>query len=634
MTNLMPRTIYYLSADKLAEIKQRPHITWKLFEPTKLGVYAPRLEAGELDVKLDGSPDLKNAWHVDFIPCYTHQHFCLLVRIDNTHIVSKDRAYQNGGGFALLLATPKEGNRDTEEFTVFGICPFEKRESLRWSRFFIYYKDITLVFKASEEAQIITEEDSLSSYTLVTIPWKLAQPLTPFVTEQIGLNFWVAQAIEAEIPVQMHMLLRSEKLIAEQQPRDYLLYELQEPQQPQNGFEITHLLENRNLPLGTPGKMRLGLNSPNSGHLRIRLLIDETETVRMETDVSQGINRIDLQFATRLINIGEHQLQLEITGRNLAFSEETTFSVYDLNGISEMKKQVERLKERENPNMEIVESKATLEYLLESAQKDLEKLKPHSSFLELQSRLDRISDGISNVESNKSLFVKAKTIRMGLRSRQDNTLQPYSLYIPETFKTGQGGLIILLHGSGTNDVRMLRESSSIRLVFQPERTGMIIAAPFARGESHYYLPKEAMEEIVELTEKMMEMFSVPKEKVVLAGFSMGGFGVINTYFYKPDLYRNLMVFSGAFDLKPYVAQPDWSTNEALQKLATTNLIIFHGDADLNMPYEQQKPIHEKLEKMNPNVEIVIAKGAGHEVPPEWGKKAIEYLGKISETREG
>ena len=627
MTNPLLRTIYYVSADRLAEMKQQPHTAWELFEPTRLNVYAPRFENSQ--IKLNGSPDLKNRWNVEFIPCYTHQYFCLLVRIDSTNIISQDRAYQNGGGFALLLATPKEGNRDTDEFTVFGICPFEKRESLRWSRFFVYYKDVALVFKPSEEAQIITEKDSLFTYVLVMIPWKLGQPLTPFITEQIGLNLWVAQAIEAEIPVQMHMLLRSEKLIAEQQPRDYLLYELQEPQQQQSECEITHLLENRNLPFGASGKIWVGLNSPDAGHSTIKLLIDGTETASMETDISKGINRLNLQFATNLINVGEHQLQLEITGKNLAFSEKTSFSVYDLNRISEMKKQVEKLQGREAPNMEMVESIATLEYLLESAQKDLGRLKPYSPFSELQSRLDSITDGICKVESNKSLFVRAKAIRMGLRSRQDNTLQPYSLYIPETFKTGQGGLIILLHGSGTNDTAMIGKSS--RLAFF-ERTGMIIAAPFARGESHYYLPKEATEEIVELTKKMMKMFSVPKEKVVLAGFSMGGFGVINTYFYKPDLYRNLMVFSGAFDLKPYVAQPDWSTDDALRKLTTTNLIIFHGDADLNMPYEQQKSIHEKLKKMNPNVEIVIAEGAGHEVAPEWEKKAMEYLDKISETR--
>jgi hypothetical protein len=71
MMNPLPRarTIYYMSADKLAEMKQQPHIAWELFEPTRLDVYAPRLENSE--IKLDGSPDWKNRWHVDFIPCYT-----------------------------------------------------------------------------------------------------------------------------------------------------------------------------------------------------------------------------------------------------------------------------------------------------------------------------------------------------------------------------------------------------------------------------------------------------------------------------------------------------------------------------------------------------------------------------------
>jgi predicted esterase len=126
---------------------------------------------------------------------------------------------------------------------------------------------------------------------------------------------------------------------------------------------------------------------------------------------------------------------------------------------------------------------------------------------------------------------------------------------------------------------------------------------------------------------MMKLFSIPKEKVVLAGFSMGGFGVINTYFFRPDLYRNLMVICGAF--KSFADGPGWSTDAALPKLATTNLIIFHGDADLNVPYREQKPIHERLKQLNPNVEIVIAKGVGHQEAPEWKEKIVEYLSKVT-----
>ena len=50
-------------------------------------------------------------------------------------------------------------------------------------------------------------------------------------------------------------------------------------------------------------------------------------------------------------------------------------------------------------------------------------------------------------------------------------------------------------------------------------TKMIIISPLARGESHHYLPEESIQEIIEVTDKMIELFSRPKEKIVLGGYS-------------------------------------------------------------------------------------------------------------------
>ncbi len=624
MANQPLRTVFHLSDDKLGKIKHKPHLAWDSFQSTKLNLYALHIEGS--DLKLCSAPESEASWHVDFLPCYTARYFCLLVRIDSVDIASKDRAYQNGGGFALLLANPKEGNQDTDEFTVFGICPFEERALLQWSRFFVYYKDVDLVFQQSKEAQIVVEKDEHFSYVLVLIPWKLAAPLTPFITKDIGLNLWAAQAIEAEIPVQFHMLLQSDKLIAEQQLRDYAPYELEEPRAPPHEHEITYRLERKHLSLGTSSTMHVAVNSPHKDRIAIRLVIDDTDVAITDIVAAEGLTRHSVRFGTEHLSVGLHHLRLEILGRHLSYCQAMSISIYDPNWLSNMKASISKLAHQNAASMEIAESIVTLEHLLETTVHELEKLKPYSPFDELQKRFDRIQEGISRVTANESLFVRGKPIRMGLRSRQDNTLQPYSLYIPESFNTGQGGLLILLHGSGTTDTAMVGKSP--RLAFF-ERTGMILAAPFARGESHQYLPKEAVEEIVELTEKLMVMFSVPKKKVVLAGFSMGGFGVLNTYFHRPDLYSNLMVFSGSFDLKPFVAQPDWSTDAALQKLAATNLIIFHGETDLNVPYEKQKPIHEKLRKLNPHLEIVVTEGVGHEVASEWENKAVMYLNRIS-----
>jgi len=623
VTHQLPRTVFYLDSDRLERIKREPHLAWHSFQSTRLDVFAPRIDNSQ--IKLDGSPDLDNRWHVDFIPCYTPQHFCALVKIDSTNIVSKDRAYQNGGGFALLLAVSKEGNKDTDEFTVFGICPFEEKESLRWSRFFVYYRDVSLVFSKSDEAEIVVEKDQTHTHVLVMIPWKLAEPLTPFIAKEIGLNFWAAQSIDAEIPVQMHMLLRSERLISENQLRDYELYELENPQPPRDEFETTCLLESKHFSSGTRGRVFLGLNSPREGRLAARLLVDSEQKTSTETAITRGINRITLEFPTEGMAVGEHELQLDVKGGNLVYSKRANISIYSMDQISEMEDSIRRLKEREAPSMEIAESIVTLEYLLEASTNELKRLKPYTPFDRIRESLNRISEGIRKVESNESLFVRGKPIRMGLRSRQDATLQPYSIYIPNNFKPDSGGLAIVLHGSGTDDRAVFSKASSVS---RYEKTNMIAAAPFARGESHYYVPKVSVEEIAELTERLMKVFSIPKERVVLSGFSMGGFGVLNTYFHKPDLFRNLVVVSGGFHLKPFLNEPDWSTDEALGKLATTNLIIFHGDSDLNMPYEQQKAIHAKLKHLNPKIQILIGKGIGHQEAPDWEEKMAEYLTRI------
>lgn len=48
-----------------------------------------------------------------------------------------------------------------------------------------------------------------------------------------------------------------------------------------------------------------------------------------------------------------------------------------------------------------------------------------------------------------------------------------------------------------------------------------------------------------------------------------------------------------------------------------------------MPYDKQKPILDKLRNLNPHLEIVVTEGVGHEIAPEWERKAVMYLDKIA-----
>ena len=137
--------IFYLDSTQLERIRESPSRAWKDFPSTNIDLWEiPGLET-----------DTENLWDVDFIPCYSSQYFCMLVRINQINMIARDRAYQNGGGFVFQLAQTCENNELTDVFTVFGASPLEDKEQLKWSRFFVYYKDIDLVFKKAEDGIIV-----------------------------------------------------------------------------------------------------------------------------------------------------------------------------------------------------------------------------------------------------------------------------------------------------------------------------------------------------------------------------------------------------------------------------------------------------------------------------------------------
>jgi len=113
---------------------------------------------------------------------------------------------------------------------------------------------------------------------------------------------------------------------------------------------------------------------------------------------------------------------------------------------------------------------------------------------------------------------------------------------------------------------------------------------------------------------------------------MGSLGVLGSFFKRPNLYRNLMIVSGSMqihDERKLIV--DYTTDESLEKLAQTNLAIFHGADDLNVIYADLKPVHERLLELNPDIEIHIAEGFGHQQPPDWFKKMVKFFKRVGQT---
>lgn len=177
--------------------------------------------------------------------------------------------------------------------------------------------------------------------------------------------------------------------------------------------------------------------------------------------------------------------------------------------------------------------------------------------------------------------------------------------------------MICLHGSGSDDTSVFGSRLYIRLA---EESGFIMAAPFARGESHCYCPQESLNDIVELTAVLKRIFNITDQPVILQGFSMGGYGVLRVYDYCSHIFDGIAMFSGHPDLPPEFGisdQPDYMKDENIEKFKNANMIIYHGSQDLNCSFEEMNKFIDKLKGINQKLQVVISDCGHSGIREEW-----------------
>jgi fermentation-respiration switch protein FrsA (DUF1100 family) len=130
----------------------------------------------------------------------------------------------------------------------------------------------------------------------------------------------------------------------------------------------------------------------------------------------------------------------------------------------------------------------------------------------------------------------------------------------------------------------------------------------ARGQ---YLDTEAIADVC-------RHCPIDQHRIVLARFSMGGYGVYRTHYETPGTYKALVVFCGIPDLAyERVGQgghPDFLQDEYLAPFKDVPMFVFHGTADRNAPFEKTVQVVEKLRAVGARVAFVVQEGVGHGAP--------------------
>jgi predicted esterase len=247
----------------------------------------------------------------------------------------------------------------------------------------------------------------------------------------------------------------------------------------------------------------------------------------------------------------------------------------------------------------------------------------------------QLFDEYLKFENEYSLFLKGidpyqgitTYYRRAFKSKYDSTHQPYTIKLPKNYNpTNKYPLLVFLHGSGQDEQHLLKSARS--------GGNFIELAPFARDKYRCYSSDSSQNDIIEAIDDVKLHFSVDSDKIIVGGFSMGGYGALRTFYQHPALYKGVAVFAGHPDLaNEWLGEghPNFLDDKFITNFLNIPVFIYHGRKDGALPISKIEELITNLKSMGITVTERLIENKAHEYPEdETNKIYFKWLTQIVE----
>jgi len=540
---------------------------------------------------------------------YGTEFFYVYVEADADEFAFRDRAYQNGDGFVVVLAAPRPDDAPTDEFYVVACSAVDKPET-EWSRRLFWYYNVEHIFlrPSRETLMEFQAADGKIGFELLLL-WGDVHPYHPWISDSIGFNISFVKAI-GDRSKNEHIAV-ADAVGAEMSPRRYARLVFADPVV--EGPAQTFVAARR-------GHVRTGDAVGATAVTAVGEACEETAVVLVNTgegdhatyareqyECDRGLTKHEFSLPTEDLPPGGYRLEwysapYESRGKGgLTILPDLDAAVWNA-----------RLAAATDVG---AGTRATLEFMIEELERDLGALKPYESSGDLRMRTQRVEDSILRAESGEDVYAdRTGFFRRAFRSDLDGTLQPYAVRIPEEFDRSKTyPLMVFLHGSASDETTL----AGVPFIAP---NGFIQLGPLGRGVSNCYVVPEAQTDIAEAIDDVIMNYLIDQENIYLSGFSMGGYGVYRTHYETPGKFKALAVFSGDPDLanrwNAEGGSPNFTDEEYLRAFDGIPVFIFHGETDRNAPFEKTEEAVEKLRTAGADVEFVTEPDKGHSSPAQ------------------
>lgn len=534
----------------------------------------------------DNNPEITAGYYY----AYNSDYLYLFIEAEADSIIKRDRAYQNGDGFHLMIGKAQKNMKPTDEFYILGFSPQKS-----WYHKMIWYYNIDLSMeKLGEEVKFQTCQQNRKISFELLLPWSSIKPYHPWFDEDIGFNLCFVKAI-GNSDKNYYFVNFDKRMQSEQSMRKYIKPNFENPTD-HNCYYIQPIRSNI-LQKHSPGIEIAGFsNSDTTYNLATKIFSGENSIVfrkNSKVNISQGQYTKKIIFDDAELIPGGYKIHMQTdTGKEF---------VYNISVFPHIKPQ-HYIKKLNNIESISKGTYNTLLFYIDNLRRELNELKYYETSYEIREKTNAIELYLEQINNGDEPFKDKRGVyRRAFRSKIDSSLRPYSIYVPEDYSPETSHpLLIYLHGSGDDD-RILNRTPKIKENF-------IILAPNGRGTSNCYATDEAQTDILESIQDLKNNFKIDTSNIILSGFSMGGYGVYRTYYENPNLFKAVAIISG----HPNLAQKwrieggvNFLKYRNMKKFKNAPMFIYHGRRDMNCPFELTEKLVQKLKQKGHNVTFIV-----------------------------
>jgi predicted esterase len=558
---------------------------------------------------------------------FSSKKFYAAVIVKDDEIEFPNRNRPNGDGFYLVFLDPYKGEQ-SDRFYIFGFSG-EKDDVIRAllnkdGEIFpgLQIKDIEMATEKNGKKGLVTFE--------LSIPWEIIIPFKPFFYEQWGINLIYDDYDQGNR--KRLLLLHPDEIynIQAAQSRKGEIFQFVKHSPPvpefQSTFNATHFFDDEEK------ELTIAVNSPvDAENWKIRYELSSGKDNFSSTEAlsfKKGMNYIKKPVESGSSSSGFHDLSYAIISDNdsLKYVADHGYFVLSREGFETSYSSLEKARDAGDIEDEDKEaymaSLPTYEIRLEWIKDFMEKAHPFADVRRLTGWYEELKTLDRNLEKGKpALFPTGNISRLAHRSSIDDSLQPFSVFIPPTY-TGRSSLplFVTLHASGMD------EQSSIMFTLRSvyRRGNFIVLAPRARGLSDWYVG-DSGKDVIECINHIKKLYNIDEKNIVLDGFAMGGYGAYRLSLLYPDMFRAAIIRSGA--IVPPSGLDGENILDILDRGKGMNYYIVHGDKDEMISVENARRVSQKMTELGIVHEYEEVENAGHRDYSKW-HNIFRWLNKI------